>query len=97
MKVIIQQAAQDDVAAAAEYLAERSQRAARNFIAEIRKACLSLNRQALRWPLYGERQGMILRRAVCGNYLIFYRLDNNTVEIARILHGARDYSELFNV
>ena len=30
------------------------------------------------------------------NYLIFYRVEPNKIEILRVLHGARDYINLFN-
>jgi toxin ParE1/3/4 len=36
-----------------------------------------------------------LRSFPVGNYVIFYRPMQNGVEIARILHGARDYPPLF--
>lgn len=31
------------------------------------------------------------RFLVCGNYLVFYRVDGNNVYIDRILYGRRDY------
>ncbi len=31
------------------------------------------------------------------NYVIFYRLKEDVVEIVRVLHGARDFDELFGV
>lgn len=34
------------------------------------------------------------RIVVVGNYLVFYVIKNNTVEIRRILHGKRDYGFL---
>jgi toxin ParE1/3/4 len=36
-----------------------------------------------------------LRSFPIGNYVIFYRLMKNGVEIARVLHGARDFPPLF--
>ena len=30
------------------------------------------------------------------NYLIFYRLQENTLQILRVIHGARDYAAIFN-
>jgi toxin ParE1/3/4 len=36
-----------------------------------------------------------LRSFPVGNYLIFYRPMENGVEIARVLHGARDFPPLF--
>lgn len=36
-----------------------------------------------------------LRMLVEGNYLILYRITKNSVEIGRVIHGARDLSTLF--
>jgi toxin ParE1/3/4 len=30
------------------------------------------------------------------NYLIFYRIESDRIEILRVLHGARDYMNLFD-
>ncbi len=34
------------------------------------------------------------RYLVCGNYTAFYRYENNTVYIVRILYGRRDYMRI---
>jgi toxin ParE1/3/4 len=34
------------------------------------------------------------RIQVCGNYLIFYRMEQQTVYIVRVLYGKRDYMKL---
>jgi len=37
------------------------------------------------------------RFLVCGNYLVFYLLEQNTVVVDRVLYGKRDYTrKLFN-
>lgn len=36
-----------------------------------------------------------LRVFPVGNYVVFYRRKRKTVEIARVLHGARDFEALF--
>jgi plasmid stabilization system protein ParE len=36
-----------------------------------------------------------IRRRVHGNYLIFYRVREELVEVVHVLHGARDYETLF--
>ena len=42
-----------------------------------------------------EELAIRLRSFPVGNYLIFYRPTENGVEIARVLHGARDFPPLF--
>ena len=44
-----------------------------------------------RHPLLRRHQSIGIRRRVHGNYLIFYRIDADRVEILHILHGAMDY------
>jgi toxin ParE1/3/4 len=45
-------------------------------------------------PLLPGREATRLRRAVHGNYLIFYRVDPDHVVIVHVLHGARDYDAI---
>jgi toxin ParE1/3/4 len=35
-----------------------------------------------------------IRRRPFGNYLIFYRVGANAIEVVHVLHGARDYERL---
>jgi plasmid stabilization system protein ParE len=35
-----------------------------------------------------------MRRLVHGNYLVFFRIADHTVEVMHVLHGARDYQRL---
>jgi len=35
-----------------------------------------------------------IRRSLFGNYLIFYRVGDDRIEVIHILHGARDYEPL---
>jgi toxin ParE1/3/4 len=53
-----------------------------------------------RWPVYGfaKRSLKDLRKhTVVGfsDYLVFYRVDADMVEIVRVVHGARDLPALF--
>jgi len=36
-----------------------------------------------------------VRRFTLGNYLLFYRHVDDTIELIRVLHGARDIDRLF--
>jgi toxin ParE1/3/4 len=54
------------------------------------------------WKGLGHfRQAEIKNIRVCpvtgfSNYLIFYRVERDRIEILRVLHGARDYMSLFD-
>jgi addiction module RelE/StbE family toxin len=61
---------------------------------------LASMRRLADFPESGPRLSSVLdvetdyRFLVCGNYLIFYRLEQNTVYIVRVLYGRRDYMKL---
>lgn len=46
------------------------------------------------FPLPPNHESAGVRRRVHGNYLIFYRVTQQAVEILRVLHGAMDYERL---
>jgi toxin ParE1/3/4 len=46
------------------------------------------------YPLVPRHEKSGVRRAPHGNYLIFYRVTADMVEILHVLHGARDYEPI---
>jgi toxin ParE1/3/4 len=51
-----------------------------------------------RQPLIGESRSEIrvgLRSFPVGNYVVYYALASDRVDIARVLHGARDVDAIF--
>jgi toxin ParE1/3/4 len=46
------------------------------------------------YPLVPRHENSGVRRVPHGDYLIFYRVTADTVEILHILHGARDYEPI---
>ena len=49
-------------------------------------------------PEFGESVGYLtagLRRTRVGNYIIYYEIEPNHVQIRRVLHGARDVKKFF--
>lgn len=70
---------------------------AETFAAEIHKACEALARHPRRFPLVVEGGCSTgLRKRSLRGYLIFYRVTESGVEIARIVQGARDWSALLD-
>lgn len=45
-------------------------------------------------PFVPRHEATGIHRRVHRNYLIFYRVHGQTVEIIRILHGAMDYEQV---
>lgn len=54
--------------------------------------CQRLGAMPRAFPLLPNREESGVRRRVHGSYLIFYKINAETVEVVHILHGARDYA-----
>ena len=46
------------------------------------------------FPLLPDWEDRGVRRRSHGNYLIFYRVHADQVEVLHVLHGARDYERI---
>ena len=76
------------------YIAQDNPEAADRFI----RALVTRFLRLASMPEMGRRREELaprLRSLAFGNYVIFYRPMENGVEIARVLHGARDLPPLF--
>lgn len=63
-------------------------------LAAIESACVKLEY----WPHAGRpRDGLLpgLRSVLAVPYVIFYRVQNDVVEVVRVLHGRRDIDSIF--
>lgn len=86
--------AEEDLLEIWRYVSEKSETAAVRLITEINARYETL----LDHPQMGrsrEELGPDYRSLVVGNYVLFYRLIEEGIEIARVLHGARDTLPLF--
>jgi plasmid stabilization system protein ParE len=96
MRVIITAEAENDLRSIAGHVAEDSPADALKLVAELRAACEGLADFPGRFPVAPGFESLGVRRRLVGNYLIFYRIDTDRVVVIHILHGARDYMELFD-
>ena len=64
------------------------------FVQELRKDCARFTALPKRHPLLPRYRSSGIRRRVYGRYLIFYRIQEDTVQIIHILHGAMDYEAI---
>jgi toxin ParE1/3/4 len=94
MKLVIADEARDELARIGERIARDNPRRAVAFVDEIESHCHRILATPLTHPLLPGREATRLRRAVHGNYLIFYRVDPDHVVIVHVLHGARDYDAI---
>ncbi len=82
--------ADDDLVGIAEFIARDKPEAARNWIGKIRETCETIASH----PEMGElRRGFGIpgcRSFSIGNYVIFFRRNEDGIEVARIVHGNRD-------
>ena len=94
MKVVFTRNAEADLEAIGDWIAEDNPARALTFLAELAKACKAIGRRPRRFALVDRQRDPALRRRVHGNYLIFYEVRLNTVEILHVIHGARDYGRI---
>jgi toxin ParE1/3/4 len=94
LKVVFSNNAEQDLEAIGDWIAQENPERAYSFVNDLRNHCNRLGGFSERNPVFKISKLGELRKRTFGNYLIFYILKDNTVNIARILHGARDFSEL---
>jgi toxin ParE1/3/4 len=94
MLVIFTPPAETDLEAIGDYTAARSPARALTFVLELRDKCESLADAPRAYPLVPRYEHAGIRRRRYGDYLIFYRIGVDTIDIVHILHGARDYESI---
>ncbi|CAN7371634.1 type II toxin-antitoxin system RelE/ParE family toxin [Bosea sp. LjRoot237] len=92
LPVIIADAAKTDLIGIGRYIAQDNPARADSFVDELERKCLDLGERPLAWPIMPQSRDRRIRRRVHGEYLIFYRVGDDQVEVVRVLHGARDYA-----
>lgn len=92
MIVRITTSAEGDLERIGDYIAQDNPKRALSFVLELRDKCLSLADTPRGFPLVPRYERYGIRRRVYGNYLIFYRADDDQVTVVHVLHGARDYA-----
>jgi toxin ParE1/3/4 len=64
---------------------------AERFVSEIYDRCQSLSDMPKAFPLVPRWEEQGIRRRPYGDYLIFYRINGEMIDVLHIMHGARDY------
>ncbi|MBB3148281.1 plasmid stabilization system protein ParE [Phyllobacterium trifolii] len=91
MKVIFTEEARLDLLAIGDYIAEDNPRRAWTFLNELRARCVSIGDFPEASPLLSRHEGTSIRRAVHGNYAIFYVVGLETVNVLRVLNSSINY------
>lgn len=94
MKVVVTEQAWSDMLAIGRTIANDNPTRADSFLNELYERCLKLGAMPKAYPLIPNREEESIRRRPYGNYLIFYRISIDNVEILHVLHGARDYEKI---
>lgn len=94
MIVVITAEAEADIEQIATYVADHSPQSALSLVRNLRARCESLADAPRGYPLVPRYEELGIRRRPFGNFLIFYRVRAEAIEVIHILHGARDYERL---
>lgn len=94
MKVELSDNAVSDLNEITDWIASDNPLRAATFIGEIRERCKRLGVMPRAYPLVPRNEDTGVRRCPFREYLIFYRVTADAVEILRVLHGARDIDAL---
>ena len=88
--------AEDDLNEIINYIAADRPSAADSLATKIEKNLLLLSKDPYlgRVPREDELSKMNYRYLIIDNYLLFYTIEEETILVYRILHGARDYLNL---
>jgi toxin ParE1/3/4 len=94
MEVFVSPVAEADLEEIGDYIAQDNPSRAVTFIDEIRSRFEAIGRNPL---VYAERPEVDpgVRACVHGSYVIFFYVTDTVIEIARVLHGARNIARLF--
>jgi toxin ParE1/3/4 len=88
--------AEEDLTEIVSYIAADNQTAANSIATKIEKNLELLSENPLlgRIPRDEEIRNLRYRYLIVQNYIIFYTIEDKTIFIHRILHGARNYKSI---
>jgi toxin ParE1/3/4 len=94
VRVVVTKAALDDLLQIGRTIKTDNSQRAETFVSDIYDRCQRLGAMPRAFPLLPNWEERGIRRRPFGNYLIFYRIDKDQVEILHVLHGARDFEAI---
>lgn len=93
-KIVISPQANIDLTDIGDYIANElhNPHSARALIGRIKKSVFALEEfPEMGTPIEAKKSTATYRYTICGNYMIFYHIDDERVLIDRVLYGRRDY------
>lgn len=94
IKVVITKPATQDLNSIARFIARDNPVRARSYIERLRVKAKSIADAPHGYEVINSAFGRTVRRRPVDDYVIFYEIDEDRIVIIRILHSARDFSEL---
>ncbi|HVB67093.1 MAG TPA: type II toxin-antitoxin system RelE/ParE family toxin [Acetobacteraceae bacterium] len=94
MIVPISAEAEADLESIGDDIARDNPTRAVSFVQELRAKCRDLSDMPDAFPLVPRYEHRGIRRRAHGNYLIFYRSQNDRIVVIHVLHGAMDYAPI---
>lgn len=93
-EVVITKAAWSDLFEISKRIKLDNPPRSQSFVSELYDRCISLRNFPESHARISDSKQRGVRRAVHGNYLIFFRIMGATVEVIHIMNGAMDYMRL---
>ncbi len=85
-----------DLETISDWIAADNPQRAIKFVQELKSSCSEILSYPEKYPLAPKYEDKGLRKKAYRNYLIFYRIKLDQIEIIHVLHGAQDYLRLFD-
>lgn len=95
MRVVFLPNAVTDLEGIGDYIARDNPRRARSFVTDLRRQCAMIGTNPMGYRARSELADGI-RSCTYGNYVIFFKVELETLLIVRILHGAMDIDSRFS-
>ena len=92
MRVVFKNSAIADIEAIGDYVKLYNPMRAPSIVEEIRQHAIKIGDFPELYPVVSRFGARHIRRCVHSNYLIFYRIARNRVEVLQVLHGATNFS-----
>jgi plasmid stabilization system protein ParE len=96
MIVVITDEAEANLEALGDWIAADNPLRAITFVQTLRQTCLALADMPLAFPLVPRYASDGVRWRPYRDYLIFYRVTEEAVEILHVLHAAQDYERILS-
>ena len=94
MNIVFSKKSNADLLSIAAFIYLNNPDHSKTFTQELVERCKSLMDMPRAYPLVERYKKSDVRRCTHGDYLIFYRISENSIIVTRILNGARDYNSL---